>query len=126
MEERKNRIADALNIRGMRQIELSERTGISQSQINSWKRNRWQPKQTALYKMAKVLNVSELWLAGYDVPMDRPAEQKDMDNIVNLLKTVRENKRYVNLMDYIVKLNEDQILIVEQMVEQMRRVNGDE
>ena len=56
MAEIKNRLSEALSLRSMRQVDLAERTGLTQSQINSWKRNRWQPKQEALYKMAKVVS----------------------------------------------------------------------
>ena len=65
--ERKNRIAEALTLRGMKQVELVEKSGIPKSSINNWISQRWQPKQEALYKMAKALDVSEMWLAGYDV-----------------------------------------------------------
>jgi hypothetical protein len=33
----------------------------------------YEAKQTALYLLAKELGVSEAWLMGYDVPMDRNA-----------------------------------------------------
>ena len=52
---RQNRIRKALSLRGMKQSELCERTGIAKTTVSSWTNQRWQPKQDALYKMAKVL-----------------------------------------------------------------------
>ena len=117
MAEIKNRLSEALYLRSMRQVDLAERTGLTQSQINSWKRNRWQPKQEALYKMAKVLDVSELWLAGYDVPMERPVEQKKMDDLAEIIHKLRNNNKYVDIMNYIIKLDDTQLETVELMLE---------
>lgn len=117
MAEIKNRLSEALSLRSMRQVELADKTGLTQSQINSWKRNRWQPKQEALYKMAKVLDVSELWLAGYDVPMERPVEQKKMDDLAEIIHKLRNNNKYVDIMNYIIKLDDTQLETVELMLE---------
>ena len=70
--KRENRIAEALSIKGWKQVDLVERTGIPKASINAWVKQNWQPKQKSLMKMAQVLDVSEMWLAGYDVPMERP------------------------------------------------------
>lgn len=121
MDEFKNRIDEALSIRGMTQIELSERTGIHKSQINAWKRQRWQPKQSALNKMAKVLDVSELWLAGCDVPMERPVSQKKMDQLAESILKIKNNDRYTNIVNNIVKLNESQLILVENLLSQLSK-----
>ena len=60
----------------MKQVELCEKTGIAKGTLNNWLAQRWQPKQEPIMKMAQVLDVSEMWLAGYDVPMER---QKNTD-----------------------------------------------
>ena len=65
-----NRISEALSLRGMKKIELAEKTGISKATISHWNNQKYQPKQDNLMKLAKALDVSEMWLAGYDVPME--------------------------------------------------------
>lgn len=124
--EIKNRIDEALNLRGMKRIELSERTKINKSSISSYCCQRWQPKQDALYKMAKALDVSEMWLAGYDVPMERPLEQKKLDQLAATITKIRENNRYTDLLDYIVELDDDQLSLIESMVKQLRGVSDDD
>ena len=118
--EIKNRLNEALIIRCMKQVELSERTGLSSAQINSWKKNKWQPKQRALHLMAKVLDVNEMWLAGQDVPMDRPIKQKELDQLSDIIRELRKNDRFKSVVDGILNLNEEQFLLIEGMVNQFK------
>lgn len=119
MDEVKNRIKQALSIRGIKQVELAEKCGISQQKINPWINQRWQPKQDSLYKMAKVLDVSEIWLAGYDVPMERPVAQKKMDQLAESILKIKGNKRYSDLVNKIVRLDEEQLSLVENLIDQL-------
>lgn len=54
----------------MTQAELSSRSKISKSSSSHYLKGDWEGKQDAVYSIAQVLNVSEAWLMGYDVPMD--------------------------------------------------------
>lgn len=102
--ERNNRIAEALNMRGMKQIELAEKTGISRGTINNWLKNKYQPKRVPLMKMAQVLDVAELWLAGYDVPIERAPEQKKADALIELFNQIRSDAVF---KDLILKISSD-------------------
>lgn len=117
--EKKNRIEEALRLRGIKQVELVEKTGINKASINHWIKQRYQPKQEPLYKMAKALDVSELWLAGYDVPMERPPEQIKADKLATLIHQLRGNDNLIRLMTYAVKLTDKQIIIVESMIKEL-------
>ena len=74
-EERKSncseRIATALAIRNMKQSELCDITKIPKSAISQYISGAFEPKQDRIYLIAQALDVSEAWLMGYDVPMDR-------------------------------------------------------
>ena len=74
-EERKSncseRIATALAIRNMKQSELCEKTKIPKSAISQYVSGAFEPKQDRIYLIAQALEVSEAWLMGYDVPMER-------------------------------------------------------
>lgn len=121
--ERKNRIAEALSIRGWKQVELVERTGIAKSSINAWVKQNWQPKQKSLMKMAQVLDVSEMWLAGYDVSMDRPTAQKRNDELVQLITEMKKDKDLVALFTSICNLSSDQRKTIESMVNELSKLN---
>ena len=68
------RLNHALELRQMKQIELSEKTGIPKSGINQYLKGIYVPKFDALYKIAKVLDVNIEWLVGYDEPMERKTQ----------------------------------------------------
>ena len=65
------RIAKALAIRNMRQADLAEKTKIPKSSLSLYLKEAYEPKDDRIYILAKALDVSEAWLMGYDVPMDR-------------------------------------------------------
>lgn len=122
--EKRNRIREALVIRNMKQVELCEKTGLKKSSINNWLAQRWQPKQDAIMKLAKVLDVSEMWLAGYDVPMERPVEQKKSDELAQLIHSIRKDDSLKNLFLSICSLNNDQRKSIENLVNELAKVNS--
>lgn len=124
--ERKNRIAEALSLRDMKAVELSEKTGISKSSLSSYISNRWQPKQEALYKMARALEVSEMWLAGYDVTKERPVEQIRADELAQIVHRLRKDKNMKDLVSSMCKLSSDQLNIVGNMVNEFNKINHQE
>lgn len=64
------RIEKALSIRGMKPSELCKLAGVPKSSLSLYLRGACEPKQDRIYKMANILKVSEMWLMGYDVPME--------------------------------------------------------
>lgn len=69
------RLREGLELRGMKQIELATRSGISKYSISHYLKGDWEGKQDAVYELARALNVSEAWLMGYDVPAERSAPE---------------------------------------------------
>lgn len=65
------RISKALSIRGMKQADLCNKTGIPKSAMSQYIKGSFEPKQDRIYLLAQALNVSEAWLMGYDVPMEK-------------------------------------------------------
>lgn len=121
---RENRINEALSIRGLKQVELVEKTGLSKSAINNWIKQRWQPRQKALMTMAKVLDVSEMWLAGYDVPMERPLVQKKSDELTQLVIEIKEDEDLKDLFTSICSLSPEQRNTIKTMVNELNKLNA--
>lgn len=100
-----NRLKQALQLRDMKQAELSRITGISKPSIHQYVTGEHEPKQNPTYLMAKALNVSEAWLMGFDVPIDRiesiktvvTREEKD---IIDLYEKLDAEDR-INLKNYL-------------------------
>ena len=87
------RLSLALSIRNMKQIDLCASTGIPKSAMSQYIKGSFEPKQDRIFLMAKALNVSEAWLMGYDVPMDKknlPTEETLTDREKVLLKLFRQ------------------------------------
>ena len=107
------RIAKALNIKGMKQSELCKLAKVPKSSLSLYLSGAYEPKQNRIYDMARVLNVSEAWLMGYDVPMDR--EQKNSPSelqltegekmLIDLFRLVPEEKQRMVLDMIRVALN---------------------
>lgn len=76
MEKVSTRISMAMSYKGMRQIDLANATGISKGQINHYIKDENVPKADKIFILSKALDVSEAWLMGYDVPMDRNPSSK--------------------------------------------------
>lgn len=121
--KRKNRIGEALSMLGWKQVDLVERTGIAKNSVNAWVNQKYQPKQNPLMKMAQVLGVSEMWLAGYDVPMDRPAAQKKADELTQLIFEIKEDEDLKDLFISISHLNNDQRKTIESMANELAKIN---
>lgn len=75
MSTTSSRIQKGMELRGFKQADLVERTGISKGALSSYISGRYSPKQNNIYLIAKALDVNEAWLMGADVPMERVSEK---------------------------------------------------
>lgn len=95
------RIKKALSIRGMRQSELCGLTNIPKSSLSLYLSDACEPKQDRIHIISTALNVSEAWLMGFDVPMEREqamlySEESISDAekmLLNLFRQVAEDKQ---------------------------------
>mgnify|MGYP000474040550 CR=1 FL=1 len=71
MSTTSKRIQEGMELRGLKQADLVEKTGISKGALSSYISGRYVPKQNNTFLIAKALNVNEAWLMGADVPMER-------------------------------------------------------
>ena len=103
----------AMRSKDIKPAELSRLTGISKSALSFYINGKHKPTQTPLYIIAKALNVSEAWLMGYDVPMERvenvkkvvTSEEKTVLERYNLL--TEENQK--DVLRYIEFLYQKQV-----------------
>ena len=70
-----NRIKNAMKSAGKRQADIARETGIDKGALSHYLKGRYEPKQDVVYKLAEALNVSEMWLWGYDCPKERPPKK---------------------------------------------------
>lgn len=68
--EVKDRLKEALELKGISAAELARRTGISKASLSQYITGRVKPKQDRIYMISKALNLNEAWLLGFNVPMN--------------------------------------------------------
>lgn len=72
-----DRIFERLNQLSMTQKEFAEKTGILQSTISEWKKNRTNPSSDKIMAICQTLDVSPEWLlSGVDPAASRGKNQK--------------------------------------------------
>lgn len=69
--ELKDRLREALEHKGMKPAELADITGIPKSMVSYYLSGKSVPRADRIYEIAKVLDVSEAWIMGFDVPMEK-------------------------------------------------------
>lgn len=74
-EDFSKRLELAMKIRNIKASELSEKANIPKSAISQYLSGLYEAKQKSIFKLATVLKVSEAWLMGLNVPMERIEEQ---------------------------------------------------
>lgn len=107
-----NRLNTAMRIRNIKATELSEKTGIAKSSLSEYINGKYEAKQDGVYLLAKALNVTEAWLMGLDVSMERDiidkptpeCELSDNKQSYPLLGTVKGGYDYLaseNIIGYV-------------------------
>jgi transcriptional regulator with XRE-family HTH domain len=100
----KNRFNQAISIRNIKPVEISEKTGIGKSTISHYMSGYTKPKSDKLYLLAQSLDVNELWLMGYDVPMEKNVQPiiSFTYDTTNLMHHTQNEKE---LLEHFSKLN---------------------
>jgi transcriptional regulator with XRE-family HTH domain len=112
----KDRLQTAMNIKGIRAVDLVERTGVPKGAISYYLAGRSQPKADRLHVLAKALDVSEAWLLGYDVPMARSAEQKKNDDLVQVIAKLRKDPDFFEVVSILASLQPTEYASIKQLV----------
>lgn len=102
-----DRLREAMNIRNKKQVDLERETGINRSAISRYLSGEYEPKNKPIYELAKALDVSEQWLMGYDVPMDRPKVQKNNDAISDIVLKLRSDEEFLSIVVKISKMDSE-------------------
>ena len=111
-----NRMRIAMYKVGKKQADIVKETGINRSAISRYLSGEYEPKQDAIHKMAKCLNVSEMWLWGYECPMERSEVQKKNDIQTDIVVRLRTDDNFASIIEGLNQLDEVQLASVKQVV----------
>lgn len=108
VSEFKLRLREALEARDMKAVELSKKTNVPEGAISYYLAGKSQPKGDRLHILCVALNVSEAWMLGYDIPMERTAEQKKNDDLVKIIAQMRKDPKFFDIVSKLAELPAEQ------------------
>lgn len=90
------RLQELMDIKNINQVDLCQRTGIPKSSMSMYLSGERSPRRNRLSQIAEKFNISEAWLMGYDVPMERTdslsdetLSQKDKRDILDIISSTK-------------------------------------
>lgn len=116
IETTSKRLQEAMRITKLKQADLSRLTGLSKGGISNYVLGRYEPKSDIINKLAIALNVSEMWLWGYDVPMERNEQQKKNDALVDIIVRLRSDESFSDVVRTLNGLTPEQFESVKHLL----------
>lgn len=107
------RLKVALNIRNLNQSDLCKQTGIKKSAMSQYLKGGFEPKHDRLQKIATALAVSEIWLKGYDVPME-PSSEAFTAHEKKVIFAYRDQPQTQPFVDRLLGIEEPTLRMVPQ------------
>nr|DAH18555.1 MAG TPA: bifunctional HTH-domain containing protein/aminotransferase [Caudoviricetes sp.] len=115
------RLQIAMDKRKIKQIDLARVADVNQGALSRYLKGSYEPKSATIYKLALALDVSDMWLEGYDVPMERSRKQKEIDFKNNLYKKIAQDMDLLKTISQYYNLPEEKQKTIRDLVEQMSR-----
>lgn len=115
------RLQIAMDKRKIKKIDLARVADVNQGALSRYLKGSYEPKSATIYKLALALDVSDMWLEGYDVPMDRSQKQKEIDFKNNLYKKIAQDMDLLKTISQYYNLPEEKQKTIRDLVDQMSR-----
>jgi transcriptional regulator with XRE-family HTH domain len=115
--ELKDRLQEALNMSEKKPVDLVKDLNIPKSAISQYLSgtSKNMPSER-LYSICKYLNVSEAWMMGYDVPMERFIMQKNNDILADIIVRLRSDSDFLSVVKTLDSLDTEKLSSVKQML----------
>lgn len=110
------RLREAMAAAGMKPIQVAAATGLNHGTISRYLSGKMEPKQKAIGLLAQALDVTEMWLWGYDVPQERPMEQKKNDDLAKVIARLRKDPSFYELVTQLDKLSDAEYTSIKQLI----------
>ncbi len=114
--ELKDRLQEALYLRDKKAVDLVRDLKIPKSAISQYLSGKSQNMDSErLYSICKYLDVSEPWMMGYDVSIERNVEKKN-NAIADIVKRLRTDEDFLYLVESMGKLDAEKLNAFKQLV----------
>lgn len=125
MSSTANRLKEAMLIKGLRQSDLSEKTGIVKSAISQYLSGKVTPKQDKIFLLSEALSVSPAWLMGADVPMEKHTEPYyTNEETARIAQELKDNPNGRILFDASRDLSPEDVKIVLNLIKGLKAKEG--
>lgn len=110
------RLQQAMKDAGMQAADLAKATKMNKSSISRYLSGEYEPKQNGINKLAIALNVSEMWLWGYDVPRERSQKQKENDDLVKITVRMRRDKNFSQAVQSLYNMSNEDLETINRLL----------
>lgn len=116
--ELKDRLREAMELKNKKAVDLSTNLGIPKSAISQYLSGRSKDMDSPrLYKICVYLDVSEAWMMGFDVPMERPQAEKNNDTLADIIVRMRTDEDFFDVVKTLYSLDDARLAGVKQMLQ---------
>lgn len=116
--ELKDRLQDAMNLREKKAADLANDLEIPKSAISQYLSGKSKNMDSVrMYRLCVYLNVNEAWMMGFDVPMERPKEQKNNDIMSDVIVRMRTDEEFFEVVETLNSLDNEKLAGVLQMLQ---------
>lgn len=112
----KERLEEAMRETGKKQADLVRETGLNKSVISRCVSGKTEPGNQTVMLLAQSLNVSEMWLWGYDVPKARASWQKKNDAMIDVVARMRKDPEFFEVVSMLAELPAEQYASIKQLI----------
>lgn len=105
----KDRLKQAMSYRNMTAADLCRKGHFAKATVSYWLNGRNEPNNEKLYLLAKILDVSEAWLLGYDVKIDRDPAQKELDELAEMVARIKKDPDFRETALLLYRLDPDKL-----------------
>ena len=110
------RLSEAINESNLSIDKVATELGVDVAKVYSLMLSRTEPDSEQLNELARILNVSYMWLLGYDEPKERPQWQKKNDQLAALFGKIRKDDRFFDMVLALSDLPDEQYSSVEVLL----------
>ena len=111
-----DRLREALRGADKKQVDLVRDLGLNKSAVSRYLSGEYEPKQDAMLRLAAYLDVSEMWLWGYDVPKARPAGETKHDRLAELVVRMRRDGDFFSVVSSLADLPQEQYESIKHLL----------
>lgn len=136
------RLKQIMREENLKQVDILERSKkycemydrkLTKADLSQYVSGKVIPGQDKLFILALVLNVSEAWLMGFNVPRERKTKEADTEtgsetqNAINKLKKSKRIQTFINSIDKVTAEQEELVLdIVMNVIDGFIKINEED